>query len=606
MVAVPVIETVNYSRKELDIFIGDIRRAKSTDMGQESYLLEYPTVYIIHDKKCEGYHVYVGETSDIYSRTKQHLISDSRSNDEWNDFSKSPKSKMYIVGHELFNKSLTLDIENRLMLYLGSVDSVGKIRNRRSNPQGKYYTHEYLDEVFSKIWNNLHERNGLLFPSEESIKESALFKSSPFHRLTAEQIEAKDNIIQKIKDSLSQDCSEFGGRLILVGGEAGTGKTVLLSNLFHDLFRMEDHQGPLPISGKINPYLLVNHDEQLAVYRQIGKKLGWLQNNEDRISKPTRFIRLHGVASDSGQYPEDFPDVVIVDEAHLLLTQGKQSYRGKNQLFDILHRAKIVVAVFDPMQVMATNQYWTEEEYQNIRQQADEEIILKNQMRMNAARETVDWVRSIIDRGEVLPLSLNGDYRDKNNYEVRVFQNPQDMYNKIYSKASVLESKLSRLLATFDWSYSGVKGKGGKVGEVWAVEIGDFSLPWNREIIKKGSLSKAEKRKAEDQAWAEQEHTINEVGSTFTIHGFDLNYAGVIIGESVKYRNGQIIFDPCSSKNRNATQRRTLSNGVKVSVAEELLRNELNVLLTRGVNGLYIYAVDDELRKVLSENVYNI
>ncbi len=30
-----------------------------------------------------------------------------------------------------------------------------------------------------------------------------------------------------------------------------------------------------------------------------------------------------------------------------------------------------------------------------------------------------------------------------------------------------------------------------------------------------------------------------------------------------------------------------------------LLKNELNVLLTRGVNGLYIYAVDDRLREAL-------
>ena len=31
-------------------------------------------------------------------------------------------------------------------------------------------------------------------------------------------------------------------------------------------------------------------------------------------------------------------------------------------------------------------------------------------------------------------------------------------------------------------------------------------------------------------------HTINEVGSTFSIQGFDLNYVGVIIGPSVVYR----------------------------------------------------------------------
>lgn len=32
-----------------------------------------------------------------------------------------------------------------------------------------------------------------------------------------------------------------------------------------------------------------------------------------------------------------------------------------------------------------------------------------------------------------------------------------------------------------------------------------------------------------------------------------------------------------------------------------LLQNELNVLITRGINGLFIYAVDDELRSALKE-----
>ena len=34
---------------------------------------------------------------------------------------------------------------------------------------------------------------------------------------------------------------------------------------------------------------------------------------------------------------------------------------------------------------------------------------------------------------------------------------------------------------------------------------------------------------------------------------------------------------------------------------EKFLKNELNVLMKRGVNGLYIYACDDELRKYLSK-----
>ena len=111
--------------------------------------------------------------------------------------------------------------------------------------------------------------------------------------------------------------------------------------------------------------------------------------------------------------------------------------------------------------------------------------------------------------------------------------------------------------------------------------------------------TKEQKRKNRNLSWAEQEHTVDEVGSTFTIQGFDLNYAGVIIGPSVKYRNGEIVFDRNSSQNKKATRQRTLKNGKKEQFSEILLKNELNVLLTRGVNGLYIYAVDEELQKAL-------
>ena len=74
---------------------------------------------------------------------------------------------------------------------------------------------------------------------------------------------------------------------------------------------------------------------------------------------------------------------------------------------------------------------------------------------------------------------------------------------------------------------------------------------------------------------------------------------GVIIGPSVKYRDGKIIFDISESKNKSAVQNRKLDSGELVNYGETLLRNELNVLLTRGVNGLYVYAVDEELQQAL-------
>ena len=44
---------------------------------------------------------------------------------------------------------------------------------------------------------------------------------------------------------------------------------------------------------------------------------------------------------------------------------------------------------------------------------------------------------------------------------------------------------------------------------------------------------------------------------------------------------------------------RTLLDGSKEHFSDSLLRNELNVLLTRGIRGLYLYAVDEELQVAL-------
>lgn len=67
------------------------------------------------------------------------------------------------------------------------------------------------------------------------------------------------------------------------------------------------------------------------------------------------------------------------------------------------------------------------------------------------------------------------------------------------------------------------------------------------------------------------------------------------------YRNGEIVFEPMESRNKKAIQNRTLSDGSKEKFGEILIQHEVRVLMTRGVNGLYIYACDEELRKALKD-----
>ena len=51
--------------------------------------------------------------------------------------------------------------------------------------------------------------------------------------------------------------------------------------------------------------------------------------------------------------------------------------------------------------------------------------------------------------------------------------------------------------------------------------------------------------------------------------------------------------------NEKAVRNRTLSDGTKKKFGETLIQHEVRVLMTRGVNGMYIYACDPELQAAL-------
>ena len=305
------------------------------------------------------------------------------------------------------------------------------------------------------------------------------------------------------------------------------------------------------------------------------------------VSKPTTFINHHS--------ENDPVDVVFVDEAHLLLTQGKQSYHGENQLKDIIARARVTVVMFDENQILTTEQFWEAqilEHYRNQAKKAGNHIVMDKQLRMHADPVTLDWIDSFTKKGQLKKIPRTAD-----GYQIRVFDDPEMLDLEIRKKAKEKDSALSRVLATYDWEYSQKRKPDERLRAYWEVVVGKWHKPWNRELT--AELSRKEKRKISGLAWAEQPQTINEVGSTFTIQGFDLNYAGIILGPSVQYRNGKIKFEPSESHNHKAVRNRTLSDGTKQKFGEMLIQHEVRVLMTRGVNGMYIYACDPELRAKL-------
>lgn len=578
----PIIKLIKDNMQGLDEFAASLVDSTSKE---SRLLLNSPVVYIHDWKKANKHHVYVGETNNIVQRTKEHYDAGKKP-ENWQSQLENNDSNLYVIAHDHFNKSLTLDVENRLIDYMLACPEHVENYNGRGNPQDCYFTDNELDGIFTKIWHALGKQDSELFVNEDEIKKSAIFKASPLHKLYPAQKRAKELILSKVEAALKNNQR---GQLIFVEGEAGTGKTVLMSSTFYDMYSEHiDNNTPLKCC------LMVNHNEQLTVYQQIMKRLGYKET--DIVYKPSSFIH---------KFTEEEPaDVVFVDEAHLLLTQGNQGYSGKNQLLDIKKRAKVTVIMYDEWQNLSTEQYWTPEAIDELRQEAiskGQYVELKDQLRIHA-KQVMDWINAITKDGIITKIP-----KDEMAYDIQIFATPMALEKAIKEKAKDSRYILSRLVATYDWEYNGVHRPkelypdGDR--EYWEVNIDGWRRPWNYETER--NLSTGEKKKIKQLAWAEQRHTMEEIGSTFTVQGFDLSYAGVILGPSVKYRDGKIVFDPKASWNKRAVQNRTLEDGSKKNFGEAFLQHEFKVLMTRGVSGLYIYACDEELRNALLEAAHS-
>lgn len=563
-------------RKNMESYVVKFCKEKNID---KAAILDYPTVYIHTWKRKREkklYDVYVGESNNVVERTGQHWH-DSQNKSLWQHHltEASHAPVIYVLGHKCFNKSLTLDLENRLIQYVTSLGgtTVREVYNGRGNPQRKYYTDDKFESIFSDVWQQLRKKNEELFLTEDEVKNLALFKASPMLALTEEQSDAQKLIVEKVCDAVKNKKKD---QLIFVEGEAGSGKTVLTSHVFYDLFHFHNDK-----INKIKTCLLVNHDEQFKIFKDMAETLNLKDEKKNIVVyKPTSFINKKKEV-----------DVAFVDESHLLLTRGKQSYVGKNQLHDIMNLARVTVVMFDANQILAAEQYLTDEAIQSMRDLSKKQenyVSLKNQMRMQASPQVLSWIDNFSKEGKV--TSIPNDDR----YEIKIFKSPNELHNAIKNVVKNPKYKLSRLIASYDWPY---KNKVKNDGTKWGVNIDKWFLPWNRESFK--LLNRKDKKNLSNKSWHEQSQTIDEVGSIYTIQGFDLAYSGVILGKSIKYIDGKIVFDPKESCNGKAVQKRTMDDGSKQTFAKRLLKNELRVLMTRGVYGLYIYACDEGLRNAL-------
>ncbi len=228
-----------------------------TQRVETKYLNNYPIVYILYNKMKKPA-AYIGQTVHASRRLKNHL----------EDRKRTGLNRSILIGHEQFNQSATYNIESNLINFF-IADNQYKLQNvsqTRMRVMHDYYEKKRYEEIFPAIWEKLRTES-IVSDTIENLKNKDIYKLSPYKELSAHQLEIKNEILDFCRDHADHD----GHHVIVIEGDAGTGKSVLLSSLFNTIQDLSKDPSS-ELAGKDN-YLLVHHTEMLKTYKSIANSL---------------------------------------------------------------------------------------------------------------------------------------------------------------------------------------------------------------------------------------------------------------------------------------------------------------------------------------------
>lgn len=496
------------------------------------YGSNWPVVYLIEN----GKEMYVGETIRAYGRTRQHLENKQRQN----------LKTIHIVTDDEFNKSATLDAESSLIEYF-----VADGKYKLQNGNGGLQNHDYFDREkyrgkFEVLWKNL-QKKGLAINDLLQIRNSDLFKYSPYKTLSDDQYLIAKRLLKLIKEGKDQTYVIHGG--------PGTGKTILATYLMKQLAQ----------KGQQNVGLVIAMMSLRNTLKKVFRSIPGLSST--MVIGPAEVVKR--------KY-----DILIVDETHRLHKRKNipnfGSFDSINKLFGlgndgdelewILKSAKQVVLFYDERQSVRPSDI----DPNRIKATKPVEFTLKAQMRVKGGEEYIQFIDELLENKNPIKPKLS-------NYDFKLYDDLDQMISDIKEKEK--EYSLARVVAGYAWPWVSRNNKAQP-----DIVIGDTKLFWNSQIVN----------------WVYSKNAINEVGCIHTIQGYDLNYAGVIIGPELAY-------DPVKKDFIVNRSEYMDSNGHRgVTDTEELKRYVINIyktLMTRGILGTYVYICDEATRNFFFDSI---
>lgn len=541
--------------------------------------VDWPVVYILSGNK----EAYVGETQNAYDRMKQHFSNKKRKN----------LTKINLMQSDSFNKSAILDIENMLITHM---HADGKFILQNSNGgQSKlhnYYQRSEYQNVFTEIWDKLKKLN-LVEHSLFEVENSEIFKFSPYKELTNDQYIVVEELL-KLYSQAMQGTSRMD---VIVNGGAGTGKSLIaiyflnmIANILNNDYDFSDTEHYIDDESFLNRADLIK-----AIKTYGNDKIGFViavpsfRDTVKKVFKSIKELRHIHVISPSEASQGDY-DVLIVDEAHRLKRRHKLTNYGTHdnvnkslglpadstELDWLKFKAKkMLILFYDGIQSIKESDV-SKEDFDKINSDnCTHKLFLNTQLRVKGGDEYIDFARSLFSNSPV-------KYKSQKGYDLKVYDDCYEMFEAIKSK-NIEYKGLCRMLAGFSfyWRKKARDKKNIKYNQNYDFEIDGHYYCWNEDFNASDFIT--------------NDKNIEKIGCIYTSQGHDLNYAGVIFGEDISYNpeTKQIMYHPdkfIDTYSKSSDINKTINNII----------NAYLVLLTRGVYGTYIYAVDKNLREYIN------
>ena len=546
----------------------------------------WPVVYVLDGGAQSS--AYVGETVNAVARMRQHLAL-------------SKKSKLHtirVVLDDTFNKSVCLDLESHLIRWLAGDGRFTLLNGNGGIIDAAYYDRHQYRESFRDIFEQLRAE-GVFERTIPEIENSDLFKLSPFKALTPDQAIAVEDILE----GLFADLAANVGSTAVIQGQPGTGKTIIGIFLLKLLADIRDYDGldEAQPDSLFSELFVPEHRVLLEGFRMgLVVPQQSLRESIRRVFKKTPKLHQSMVLSpwDVGLGEGDY-DLLVVDETHRLNRRANQSSGMRNLQYQQINEKLFGVDDYSKTQLdwikaKSRHQILLVDREQSVRpadlpdsvlrreldeaQTAHRRYPLTTQMRVRAGTDYVDFIRRLL-RGE----TKEGARPDFGEYDLRFFDDLGAMRHAIFAQDAA--RGLSRLVAGYAWDWVSRKD-----ADAHDIVLDNVALRWN----------------SKDIDWINSPGSLQEVGSIHTVQGYDLNYAGVIIGQDLRYDadSGQLFIDRNSYRDKKGSENNTR---LKVKFTDvdllQYIRNIYGVLLTRGMLGTYIYVCDPALREYVRRSL---